>query len=209
MNTFFGILSFVLSFGATIPYVIDIIKGRARLARSTRILLLLLISVTLVVQSRAFTSGVLLLTIGELATQVVLCILSIKHGMGGLTRLDIACYGGFIMSLSAYLLTSNAALSLTLLVVTSFIAFLPTIIKVWRDPTSDTWMVFVVGGMAAAAASLLAHSTNNYTELVFPTYIFIANALVALPILLYNKRMRGRTTLSGECAQKSDTIEHK
>ncbi len=153
-------------------------------------------SVTLVVQSRAFTSGVLLLTIGELATQVVLFILSIKYGMGGLTRLDIACYGGFIMSLSVYLLTRNAALSLTLLVVTDFIAFLPTLVKIWRDPTSDTWMVFVVGGMAAAAASLLAHSTNHYIELIFPTYLFIANALAALPILLYNKRMRGRTTLS-------------
>ncbi|MGI8419257.1 MAG: hypothetical protein ACR2LN_01285 [Candidatus Levyibacteriota bacterium] len=190
MNTFFGILSFILSFGATIPYVIDIIKGRARPARSTRILFLLLMLVTLIVQSHEFTSGVLLLTAGELATQIVLFVLSIKYGMGGLARLDIICYGAFIISLTTYLLTRDAALSLTLLVLTDLIAFLPTIVKIWRDPTSDTWVFYVVGGMAAATASLLARNSNSYTELVFPAYIFITNTLAALPILLYNKRNR-------------------
>lgn len=190
MKSFFGILSFVLSFGATIPYAIDILKGRAKPARSTRILFLLLITVTLVVQSSAFTSGVLLLTVGELATQILLFALSIKHGLGGLARLDIACYGAFIISLSAYLLTKNAGLSLTLLVLTDFIAFLPTIVKIWRDPTSDTWIFFVVGGMAAAASSLLARNTNSYTEIVFPFYIFAANGLAALPIILHVKRTK-------------------
>lgn len=206
MNTFFGILSFVLSFGATIPYVIDIIKGRARPARSTRILFLLLITVTLIVQSREFTSAVLLLTIGELATQAVLFLASIKYGMGGFTRLDIACYCAFFLSLSAYILTSNATLSLTLLIVTGSIAFLPTLVKIWRDPSSDTWMVFVVGGMAAAAASLLAHSTSSYIELVFPAYIFISNTLAALPILL-SIWMKGK--LSEKYPQTSDTGELK
>lgn len=190
VRSFFGILSFVLSFGATIPYAVDIIKGRAKPARSTRILFLLLILVTLVVQSREFTSWVLLLTIGELATQVMLFGLGMKHGMGGLARLDVVCYIAFAISLAAYLLTRNATLSLTLLVLTDSIAFLPTIVKIWRDPTSDTWVFFVVGGVAAAAASLLARSTNSYTELLFPTYIFIVNALAAIPILLHSRRIR-------------------
>ncbi len=190
MKTFFGMLSFVLSFGATIPYAVDILKGRARPARSTRILFLLLILVTLIVQSREFRSGVLLLTAGELAMQVILFTLSIKHGMGGLKRLDLACYGAFIISLSAYLLTKNATLSLTLLILTDFIAFLPTLEKIWRDPTSDTWKFFVVGGMAASAASLLARNTNAYTEIVFPIYIFITNGLAALPIILRERAER-------------------
>src|SRR5438270_5190763 len=121
MNSFFGIISFILSFGVTIPYSIDIIKGRAKPARSTRILFLLLIVTTFIVQSHEFTSWVLLLTVGELATQVLLFFLSIKYGIGGLTRLDIICYGGFIVSLTAYLLTKNGVLSLTLLVLTDLI----------------------------------------------------------------------------------------
>ena len=187
MKTFFGVLSLVLSFGATIPYAIDILKGRARPARSTRILLLLLILVTLIVQSSEFTSGVLLLTIGELATQVILLGLSIRHGMGGLARLDIACYGAFVISFGAYLLTKNATLSLTLLILTDSAAFLPTIVKIWRDPTSDTWIFFVVGGMTASAASLLARNTNTYAEVIFPAYIFIANGIAVLPIILHKR----------------------
>ncbi len=149
---------------------------------------MLLILVTLVVQSREFTSWVLLLTIGELATQIILFTLSIKHGHGGLARLDIICYGAFAISLLAYLITNNAALSLTLLISTDLIALIPTIVKIWRDPTSDTWKFFVVGGMAAAMASFLARNSNNYTEIVFPLYIFAANGLAAFPILLHIKR---------------------
>lgn len=190
VTAFFGILSFALSFGVTIPYAIDVLKGRARLARSTRILFLLLMSVTLLVQGREFTSWVLLLTIGEVASQIILFGLSIKYGKGGLGRLDLICYAAFIVSLSVYLLTKDAALSLTMLILTDSIAFLPTLVKNWRDPTSDTWFFFVVGGMGAAAASLLSRSSNNYAELVFPAYIFVANALAAAPILLYSRRSR-------------------
>lgn len=190
MTLFFGILSFVLSFGATIPYAFDIVRGRARPARSTRILFLLLMVVTLFVQSQEFTSWVLLLTIGELASQMLLFGLSFKYGMGGLSRLDITCYGAFAISLLAYLLTKNATLSLTLLILTDLIAFVPTIVKIWRDPTSDTWAFFVVGGMAAAAASLLARSGNSYGEVIFPAYIFVSNALAAAPIIVHNRRLR-------------------
>ena len=194
MNSFFGIMSFALSFGVTIPYARDIIKGRAKPARSTRVLFLLLILVTLFVQSRGFSSWVLWLTWGELATQILLFGLAYKYGVGGLSRLDIACYVSFAVSLLAYLVTSDVTLSLTLLLLTDAIAFVPTIVKIWRDPTSDTWVFFVVGGMAAALASLLARSSNTYIELAFPAYIFFANALAAVLILLYNRRFKKQLT---------------
>ncbi len=190
MTAFFGVLSFLLSFGVTIPYAMDIVKGRARPARSTRILFLLLMVVTLFVQSQEFTSWVLMLTIGEVASQILLFGLSFKYGMGGLNRLDMICYGAFAASLSAYMLTQNAVLSLTLLILTDMVAFVPTVVKIWRDPTSDTWLFFVVGGMAAAVASLLAREGNSYGEVVFPAYIFMANALAAAPIILYNRRLK-------------------
>lgn len=192
MTAFFGILSLVLSFGVTLPYAIDVVKGRARLARSTRVLFLLLLLVTLIIQGTEFTSWVLLLTVGEIMTQVLLFVLSIRYGVGGLARLDIFCYVAFVASLLAYLLTKDATLSLTLLILTDLIAFLPTLAKNWRDPSSDTWLFFVVGGMGAAGASLLARSTNTYIELAFPVYIFVANALAAAPILLYAQRKRAK-----------------
>ncbi len=196
MNSFFGILSLVLSFGVTVPYAIDVIKGRAKLARSTRILFLFLMTVTLIVQGAEFTSWVLLLTVGEVLSQILLFILSIRYGVGGLARFDIICYVAFMASLSAYLATKNATLSLTLLILTDLIAFLPTLVKIWRDPSSDTWLFWVVGGMGAAAASLLARTTNTYVELAFPIYIFVANGLAAAPILLHNRRKKLKKSAS-------------
>lgn len=188
MKTFFAILSVVLALGATVPYAIDIVKGRVRPARSTRVLFLLLMAVTLVVQSREFTSGVLLLTAAEVLMQLVLFILSIKRGVGGLARLDLICYVAFAVSLTSYLITQNAVLALILLALTDTIAFIPTIVKIWRDPSSETWIFFVVGGVLAAGASLMARNSNNFTEVFFPAYLVAINAIAAIPILLHKKR---------------------
>lgn len=190
MESFFGILSLVLSFGFTIPYAVDVVKGRARPARSTRILLLLLMSVTLIVQAREFTSWVLLLTIGEVLSQMLLFGLGLRYGVGGLSRVDIICYLAFGVSIGAYVLTQDVVLSLLLLMVTDSIAFAPTILKIWRDPASDTWMFFFFGGVMAAAASLLASSSGTFVELAFPGYLFVANAVAAVPIMLHTYRTK-------------------
>lgn len=190
MASFFGVLALVLSFGVTIPYAADLVKGRAKLARSTRVLFLLLMLVVLVVQSREFTGWVLFLTVGEVLSQALLFILAIRYGVGGLSRSDIICYIAFAMSLSAYLMTKDAALALTLLIVTDAIAFTPTVVKIWRDPSSDTWMYFVVGGVGAAGAALLARDTNTYMEIAFPVYILVADTVAAAPLLMHYRRSR-------------------
>lgn len=182
----------MLSFGVTLPYAIDVVRGRAVLARSTRILFLFLMVVTLIVQGREFTGWVLLLTIGEVFSQILLFVLAIRYGVGGLKRLDVICYVAFIVSLSAYVVTEDAVLSLTLLILTDFIGFLPTLVKIWRDPASDTWLFFLVGGVGAAAASLLARGTNSYTEVVFPAYILVVNALAAAPLLVHHHSKRSK-----------------
>lgn len=196
VSTFFGILSFALAFGAAIPYVGAILKGKARPARSTRFLFLLLMIVILVVQKSEFTSWVLMFTVAELAKQTILAFLSIKHGMGGLDKLDIVCYVAFIISLPAYLLTQSAALSLTLFVLVDLIAFLPTIVKIWRDPASDSWVFFAIGGIGAGAASLLARSSNSYTEVVFPAYILIVNMFAIAPMLLHKNAIHKKYSQS-------------
>lgn len=192
MSSFFGILSFVLSFGVTIPYAIDVLKGRAKLARSTRILFLFLMIAVLIVQGQEFTGWVLMLTVAEVLSQILLFALCIRHGVGGLTRIDVICYIAFIASFSAYLITKDAVLSLTLLMLTDLIAFLPTLVKIWRDPASDTWLFFLVGGVGAGAASLLARSTNTYVEIAFPAYILVVNGLAALPLLVHAHRKRSK-----------------
>lgn len=190
METLFGMLSFMLSFGFTIPYAIDIARGRAKPARSTRILFLILMTVILIVQGREFTSWVLALTVAEVMSQILLFGLSMKHGVGGVARLDIICYAAFTVSLSAYLLTKDAVLSLTLLILTDLIGFLPTLVKTWRDPSSETWPYYFFGGVIAAAASVLASATTAYVELAFPIYICAANGVVTALILLRERKRR-------------------
>ena len=69
MKSALGIVSFLLVLWVTAPYALDIVRGRARPARSTRILFFVLMGTTFAIQSRAFTSWVLALTGAEVLSQ--------------------------------------------------------------------------------------------------------------------------------------------
>ena len=79
MRNLFAFGPFVILIAATIPYMIDIVKGRARPARSARIMLLLLIIVTLFQQKGLGTGGALSLTVPETVISVKLVGLAIKY----------------------------------------------------------------------------------------------------------------------------------
>lgn len=184
MKEFFGVVSFVLIIGVTIPYAIDILKGRAKPARSTRILFFLLMTATLVVQSRAFTSWALALTAAEVISQFVLLILSVKYGLGGLKRLDIASYGLFVLAITGYIVTGETLVGLLLLSAADLVAFVPTLVKNWKDPSTDTPLFYIIGGVAPALSILAASSYTDLNQLIVPAYLVAINALAVYPLLI-------------------------
>jgi len=185
MKEVFGVISFILVFGITFPYAWDILKGRAKPARSTRILFFFLMATTLFVQSRDFTSWVLALTVGEVLSQLILLILSIKYGLGGLQKVDIMSYLIFTLSLIGYLLTGNTLVALLLLCTTDIVAFIPTLVKNFRDPTSDTPLFYVVGAIAPAFAFLAASDYSDINQTIVPAYLVFVNILAVVPVLFF------------------------
>ncbi len=180
MSELFGVLSFVVGLAVTVPYIIDVIKGRAVPARSTRILLFVLLVATLTVQVRDFTSWVLAFTVAQVISTFVLFVLSMKFGVGGLSRIDIAAYALFSVAIASYLITNDALVGLVLLCTTDFIAFAPTLIKTWKLPTSETPLFFIGGSISAALSVLSASSYTDAGQVLFPLYIvFLDLATVA------------------------------
>ncbi len=76
-----------ISVGANIPYIFDIIKGRAKPERISWLLWTLL-GLTYYF-SAMFADGATLFTLGELIGPVVIFILALKFGVGGKSRFDM------------------------------------------------------------------------------------------------------------------------
>jgi hypothetical protein len=182
MRDALAVLAGAIAFYGYIPYGIDIARGRVRPARSARIMLTLLLVITLF-QQRDLGSGWLLsITIGEVIGAVGILILGIKKGIGGLTRLDVACYVLLTVDLVFWLSTKHTLLALHLSILADFIAFAPTLIKTWRHPWTETPLYFMTM-VIASPLNIFAISTYRYSVLVFPAYLGLINLLEVVVIL--------------------------
>jgi hypothetical protein len=173
-----------------VPYAIDTVKGRAKPARSARLMFVFLLLITLL-QQRAVQSGWLMaVTIGELIGSIGILALALKHGEGGLSRLDKACYALMAFDVVIWLSTGNALLALHLSVLADLIAFTPTLVKTWHRPHTETPTFFVIG-LVAPALNVAAASSFSYAVLLFPVYLVVVNLVELILIVVRGKLKTG------------------
>ena len=174
MKEALSVIAGLIAFYGYIPYAIDTIKGRAKPARSARLMFALLLVVTLLQQNQLHSGWLLALTVGEAVGSIGILLLALKYGVGGLTRIDMACYVLLGLDILLWQSTGNALLALHLSVLADLIAFTPTLIKTWRQPWTETPLFFVFGTVAAPI-NILATGKYSYAVLLFPVYLMVAN----------------------------------
>jgi hypothetical protein len=181
-----GILSATLALVIYAPYALDIAKGRVRPSRSSRAMLTIVLAIALLQQMVIGGGWVLAVTVGELVGSIAILGLSWRHGIGGLARTDLVCYGLFVVSLAVWLLADNVLWALHLSILADFIAFAPTLIKSWYLPKSET-PLFYVGGVVSTLLSIGAAGSLSYAILVFPAYLALVNT-VQLAVMYWPHR---------------------
>lgn len=182
MKEFFSILAGLIALGGYIPYAVDIVKGRAQPARSARFMFAFLLIVTILQQTSLGSGWLIAFTAGELTGSIAILALAIKYGVGGLSKLDVACYVLLLADIALWLTTGNALLALHFSVLADAIAFLPTIVKTWHEPQSET-PIFFMSGIFAPVLNTLAVEKFTYGVLLFPLYLAFANLVETLLIL--------------------------
>lgn len=189
MSRALAYVSFLMIIAVTIPYIIDIVRGRAKPARSTRLMFFLLMALTIAQQHNLNSGYAMAVTLAELISSAALLILSVKYGVGGLRRTDFVCYVLLALSLVVWLITKNALLALHLAIVADTIAFWPTLEKTWREPKSETWLFFF-GGVIAPLFSIFAQRDWSYAIIVYPLYLSFINLVELILIFRQPKKVR-------------------
>lgn len=171
-----GIVAGVIALAIYVPYAIDILKGRVLPARSTRIMLTLVLIIVLLQQHELGSGWALGVTVGELVGSLAILGLSLPRGVGGSLKSDLVCYALLAAAVCAWLLVDNPLLALHLSIVADFIAFTPTLIKSWYMPKSET-ALFYIGGVVSALLATFAAGSFAYSVIVFPLYLVLINGL--------------------------------
>lgn len=111
-------------------------------------------------------------------------------------RLDLACGGISVIALAAWAVSGQGELAIALSIAADLAAAVPTIIKSWISPASETTTTYLASG-AAGAITLLAVPHWTFASCGFPLYIMIVCGLITALIWLSPRQPRRHVLPAG------------
>ena len=184
-----GVTSGILAGIAAIHYLIDIVKKRARPERASWFIWLVLSTIALFGQLAEGATWSVWLTVFDTLTVLVIFLVSIKYGEGGFTKRDIIGLIAAALGLVGWYITRQAVIAILFVVAVDISGTSLTIIKTWKEPSSETYPLWIILSFASLL-SMLSVGNWNYVVLLYPAYIFIANLSVAITKFIAENRLK-------------------
>lgn len=179
MRLAIGIISAIINIIGYFPYIKDILKGKVKPHRITWgiwTLLTSIIAVNQVLNKGGYSS---LFFISTSFLVLTTFILSIKYGHGGAAKLDMFCLISAFILFIYWATIQDTRISTLIAVNIDLIAIIPTLIKTFKLPNTESYTQWTFAGIAGLF-SLLAVPKLDWVLLIYPSYIFIANFIVVL-----------------------------
>ncbi len=188
-----GLLAFLVMLVGYVPYVLSIFKGRTKPSRVSWWIWTLLGAVNF---ASYWQSGAIetmwvhgIIVVGPLT----IALLSVRHGMGGSSRLDRFTLIGCALSLVLWGTTGSAVLGLFFNLLVDSIAAIPTVWKAWQRPDTENlpaWLLSLLGyGINLFAIKHWTPFTASY-----PVYLVLLT-LVIIGAILLGRRQNSSTVL--------------
>ncbi len=189
MKEILGLIAAALFLIGTYPYYRDIFRGITKPHLYTYIVWAI---VTLLAFFGQITSGggpgawrtgvAGVITVGTL-------MLAFKYKTKDVTRFDLLCLAGAIISIIPWLLTNDPTLSVVLATVIDVLAFFPTIRKTYNDPTTETLSSWTLN-FFSHGLSILALSTYAVVTYIYPAALLVMNAGMIFVIVSRRKNKK-------------------
>jgi hypothetical protein len=188
MQATYGVLAGILQLVATAPYLRDILRGTTKPQRATWAIWATLSFVVLASQWASGATWSLALTIGQALSCGAVFALSLRRGMGGVTRLELALLGLAALGVVGWLLVDDPVVATCSVVVADIVAVGLMLPKTYRHPGSETLATYAIGVVSTLFA-LAAVGSTAASLLIYPVYILVADGAVAAVILVRRRAL--------------------
>lgn len=182
-----GQLGGLVSLAGFIPYIIAVLRGKARPNRASWLIWTM---VGCALAGSYYASGArhtIWVPLSNIIGPFIIAVLSLRHGEGGWNKFDKLCLGGAAGSLAVWLLFDAPLIALLSNLFLDFMGALPTIKKSYLEPDGEdklTWALFVLGDVL----NLLAIEKRDFEILIYPVYMILVNGTIAILIWRSLKR---------------------
>ncbi|MDX2030258.1 MAG: hypothetical protein SF339_06295 [Blastocatellia bacterium] len=178
-------ISSILNLAFVVPYAYEILKGKVRPNRVSWFLWLMLGVASLLAVLQAGGRREAVFNLFFVLCEAIVFLLVLFRGASGFSRVDAVALLGGLASFVCLLVVGDPLWTLLAVVITDLFGFLPTWLKSWRDPASESLLTYslalggcLFGYLAAADAALV--------YFIYPLYLTIGNA--ALVAILFHRR---------------------
>jgi hypothetical protein len=176
----------------TIPYVVEMLRGKTQPSIVTWGLWTFNGIILCAAQISAGASWTVVTLIASTLSTAIVTIIALRRGQYALTSFDAACLAISLSAIGGWAMTSSPLTALVLGIGAEVFAVTPTVIKVYRQPESETFSTYWLTTFATLLA--LSVSTKfDAANIIFPIYSIGANSLIAI-LAMRRQRMVNDTS---------------
>jgi len=189
IKAIFGILSFVVLIIGGVPYLIDIHKKKVH----PHILSWMGWSFITALGGSAMLASGSQWVVALLFANTILCFtiagysIIRKVGVWSTSIYDFLFFGLGILGLILWQVTGSPIIALVLAIIADLSFGLPTIIKTYKNPESETYFAWLAS-TTSGLLSLFAIENFNFSEVAYPAYLFIFDMIVLFLVLKVIKK---------------------
>lgn len=187
-----GFIALLLNLIGYIPYVRDIFRHKVKPHRVTWgiwTILTTIAAVNQVLNNGGYSS---LFFISTVILVSFVFILSFRYGMGGASKIDRICLLLALILLIYWVSIKETYISMIMAVIIDGIAAVPTIIKTYHHPKTESYPQWILAGIAGLF-TMLAVPRLEWVLLIYPLYVVLMNGVIVA--VKYFKERRNVTLL--------------
>ncbi len=184
IKAIFGILSSIFVLIGAFPYIRDIYKKKAHPHVLSWIGWAFITALGAFAMLADGSTWAVAILFANTATCLIIAGYSVirKVGVWSTTKMDFVFFGLGILGLILWQTLNLPILALICAIVADFSFGLPTIIKAYKDPGSETYFVWFTAAISGLL-SLFAVQSFAFSEAAYPLYLFIYDSTVLLLVL--------------------------
>ncbi len=175
------------------PYIRDIFKGTTKPHKYSWLIWTILQSTgAIIIFNESPGWGAMSLAIGAIFCGYIF-FLSLSRGTKNITKFDTICLIGALLALGVWVFLKNPIISIVLVSLIDFIGFLPTLIKAYKDPESETKTTYLLS-VFSVGLSLIALVEYNFSTVIYLLSLFITN-LVCVLLIYFSSQQKTNNML--------------
>lgn len=193
INENFVFLAVLLNLIGSGSYLIDTIRGKVKPNKVTWLLWAIapLVAFFAQISQGVGISALMTFSVGFLPLLIFLASFVNKKSQWQITRFDLVCGAFSIMGLLAWYLTNVGNIAIVFSIIADALAALPTIIKSYNEPESESSFAFLLASIGTLI-TLLSIQNWDFANAGFLLYILFANVLIFC--LIYFKFKQRKTS---------------